>query len=312
MEIDYYEMGNEWDLTSDRVLPPDEALRLLREGYAGVKASCPSATVIPCGWACADSSVREKLPNPCLIEKVAGTAQDAFDVWALHLHGPFESYAERLQKQFFPMRKRLGLDVKPWYSNETALNTAGDEEEAARAVWQKILYAWAWGSTDYIWYNLRATGWNPSAGEDSYGLITPDYRPRATFAAFAALATLIEGGRFDARLVDAGLRHVYRFQTPGGKGLTIAGWDAGCWKGEALRIRSDAKAAWAVDLMGNRTELTVTVNGRDARCPSGEAVNGQDARCPSRVWKWTISREPSAIVLAGATRATVDTEANIK
>ncbi|MBO7685351.1 MAG: hypothetical protein J6V72_03145, partial [Kiritimatiellae bacterium] len=190
-KIDYYEMGNEWDLTSDRVLPPDEALRLLREGYAGIKASCPSATVIPCGWAYADSSGQKNMPNPGLIEKFAGTAQDAFDVWALHLHGPFESYAELLQKQFFPMRKRLGLDAKPWYSNETALNTAGDEDEAARAVWQKILYAWAWGATDYIWDNLRATGWNPSAGEDSYGLITPDYYPRATFAAFAALATLV-------------------------------------------------------------------------------------------------------------------------
>ena len=290
-EIDYYEMGNEWDLTSNEILPPDEALRLLREGYAGVKASCPSATVIPCGWACADSSVRGDLPNPGLIEKFAGTAQDAFDVWALHLHGPFESYAKRLQTQFFPLRKRTGMEKKPWYSNETALNTAGGEEgAAARAVWQKILYAWAWGATDYIWYNLRATGWNPSASEDSYGLITPDYRPRATYAAFAALATLIEGGTFDARLVDADRRHVYRFHTPGGKGLTIAGWDAGCWKGEALRIRSDAKAAWSVDLMGNRTEL--------------QPADG--------AWTWTISREPSAIVLDGATCATVETEANVK
>ena len=112
----------------------------------------------------------------------------------------------------------------------------------------------------------------------------------AVVAAFAALATLIEGGRFDARLVDAGLRHVYRFHTPGGKGLTIAGWDAGCWTGEALRIRSDAKAAWAVDLMGNRTELK----------PADGA------------WTWTISREPAAIVLDGATCATIDTGKNVK
>ena len=289
-EIDYYEMGNEWDLTSDRILPPVEALRLLREGYAGVKASCPNATVIPCGWACADSSGLAEKHNPGLIETFAGTAQDAFDVWALHLHGPFESYAERLQKQFFPMRKRLGLDAKPWYSNETALNTAGDEEAAARAVWQKILYAWAWGSTDYIWYNLRATGWNPSAGEDSYGLITPDYRPRATYAAFAALATLIEGGTFDARLVDADARHVYRFHTPGGRGLTIAGWDALRPKGEVVRIRSDACAAQAVNLMGNRTDL-----------------KAQDG-----VWTWTISREPSAIVLDGATFATLEPTQNLQ
>ena len=285
-EIDYYEMGNEWDLTPRAILPPAEALRLLREGYAGVKASCPNATVIPCGWACADSSGLAEKHNPGLIETFATQAQDAFDVWALHLHGPFESYAKRLQTQFFPLRKRTGLEKKPWYSNETALNTAGGEEgAAARAVWQKILYAWAWGSTDYIWYNLRATGWNPSASEDSYGLITPDYRPRATYAAFAALATLIEGGTFDARLVDAGARHVYRFHTPGGRGLAIAGWDARLRTGEAVRIRSDARAAQAVDLMGNRTDL-----------------KAQDG-----AWTWTISREPSAIVLDGATFATLET-----
>ena len=290
-EIDYYEMGNEWDLTSNEILPPAEALRLIREGYAGVKASCPNATVIPCGWAYADSSAQEKMPNPGLIETFATQAQDAFDVWALHLHGSFESYAKRLQTQFFPLRQRTGLEKKPWYSNETALNTAGGEESAAaRAVWQKILYAWAWGSTDYIWYNLRATGWNPSASEDSYGLITPDYRPRATYAAFAALATLIEGGTFDARLVDVDRRHVYRFHTPGGKGLTIAGWDARLRTGEAVRIRSDARAAQAVDLMGNRTDL--------------KAQNG--------VWTWTISREPSAIVLDGATFATLEPAKNLQ
>ena len=284
-EIDYYEMGNEWDLTSNEILPPDEALRLIREGYAGVKAACPNATVIPCGWACADSSNLEEKHNPGLIETFATQAQDAFDVWALHLHGSFESYAKRLQTQFFPLRKRTGLEKKPWYSNETALNTAGGEEgAAARAVWQKILYAWAWGSTDYIWYNLRATGWNPSASEDSFGLITPDYRPRATYAAFAALATLIEGGTFDARLVDDDRRHVYRFHTPGGKGLTIAGWDARLRTGETVCIRSDARAAQAVDLMGNRTDL--------------KAKDG--------VWTWTISREPSAVVLEGATFATLE------
>ena len=92
------------------------------------------------------------------------------------------------------------------------------------------------------------------------------------------------GPRTYARLVDDSLRHVYRFHTPGGRGLTIAGWDAGCWKGEALRIRSDAKAAWAVDLMGNRTELV--------------AKDG--------VWTWTLSRDPSAIVLDGATVATFE------
>ena len=58
-----------------------------------------------------------------------------------------------------------------------------------------------------------------------------DYRPRATFAAFSALTTILQGGRFDARLVDTDRRHVYRFHSPGDSGLTIAGWDSGLGDG---------------------------------------------------------------------------------
>ena len=283
-DIDYYEMGNEWDLVPQEILPPDEAMRILREGYGGIKSSCPAATVVTCGWAGADPAAHCDKWNSGLMARYATTAQDAFDVWAIHLHGTFESYAERIQKKFLPFREKSGLIAKPWYSNETAMPTGkGREGEAARAVWQKILYAWAWGSADYVWYNLRATGWNPDAHEDSYGLMTPDYRPRATFAAFSALTSLLEGGRFERRLVDSGRRHIYRFRSPRNGGITIAGWDADLREGETITIRSDAKAAWSIDLMGNRSRL------------------GADAG----TWSWTVSREPSAIVLEGATAASI-------
>ena len=290
-QIDYYEMGNEWDLLPKTVLPPDEALRILREGSAGVKSSCPTATVVTCGWAGGNPSAFGDKWNPGMMERIAADGRDAFDVWAVHLHGPFDSYAERLQTQFFPFREKTGLASKPWYSNETAYNTRnGREGEAARAVWQKILYAWAWGSTDYIWYNLIATGWNPDAPEDSYGLVTPDFHPRATYAAFSSLSTLIAGARFDTRLVDTDRRHVYRFHSPGDSGLTIAGWDSGLGDGETLPVRSDAKSAWEVDLMGNRTRL--------------ETRDG--------LWHWKISKEPSAIVLDGATIATIETFSEVR
>lgn len=283
--IDYYEMGNEWDLTGRDVLPPDEALRLLREGFEGVKSSCPSATVTTCGWAGADSAAFDPAPNPGLIEMFAEKGRDAFDVWAIHLHGRFGSYAERLQSRFFPMRRRTGLDARPWYSNETAFNTsAGKEEEASRDVWKKILYAWAWGSTDYIWYTLRATGWDPDAGEDSYGLFTPDYRPRGTFAAFSALATLVHGARFDARLMDGEGMHVYRMRSADGRGLFLAGWDdAAVGEGVSLRVRTDARSARRVDLMGNAEEIPI----------AGGVVS------------WRIDRDPSALVLDGAHQSVI-------
>ena len=181
------------------------------------------------------------------------------------------------------MRKRTGLVCKPWYSNETALATAmGQEGTAARAVWQKILYAMAWGSTDYIWYTLRATGWNSEAGEDSYGLVTPDYKPRATFAAFSALAAVVQGARFDVRLVENDGRYIYRLHSPNGHGLTLTGWDeALAGKADVLRVGTDASSAQIVDLMGN----VVSVPVRDG------FVN------------WSITHNPSALLLGNATYA---------
>ena len=281
--IDYYEIGNEWDLTSKEVLPPEEALRLIREGHEGIKRSCPSATVATCGWGGADSQTYAPAKNPGLIELFAESAQDAFDVWAIHLHGPFGGYASRLQKDFFPMRERTGLVRKPWYSNETALATAGGQEGvAARAVWQKILYAMAWGSTDYVWYTLMSTGCDPESGEDSYGLLTHDCKPRATFAAFAALAPIVHTAKFDARLLEDGGRYAYRLVLSGDRGFALAGWDdASGGRAGALKVRTDARSARIVDLMGNSTEVPV----------SDGSVS------------WPLSRDPSALVLESATHA---------
>ena len=275
--IDYFEMGNEWDLTAKEILPEAEALRLVREGRDGIRAGDPAATVITCGWAGATTADFEKAPNPGLLEAFAEKAQDAFDVWPLHLHGLYDSYEAGVRERFFPLRART-MPQKPWYSNETAVSTAGGNEPlAARTVWMKILSAWAWGSTDYIWYNLREIG--PDDSERGFGLMTADYHPRATFAAFAALTALLEGGCFEATLVERRARHVYRFRAPDGKSLVVAGWDGE--RDETLAVETDALRAFSVDLMGNRTEL-----------------KGTDG-----TFSWPVGEDPSAIVLENATRA---------
>ena len=280
--IDYYEIGNEWDLTSSEVLPPDEAMRLIREGHEGIKRSCPAATVATCGWGGADSQAFAPAKNPGLIELFAGSAQDSFDVWAIHLHGPFGSYADRLQKDFFPMRERTGLVRKPWYSNETALATAGGQEGvAARTVWQKILYAMAWGSTDYVWYTLISTGCDPESGEDSYGLLTHDCKPRATFAAFAALASVVHGSSFGAILSEEDGRYAYRLDLPGGRGIALAGWSEARGEADVLQIETDASGARIVDLMGNAEDVPVA----------------------DGMVRWHISQNPSALLLNKAARA---------
>ena len=283
-QIDYYEMGNEWDLVPPEVLPIPEALRVQREGWEGIKAGCAEACVIPNGWTVPDNGSWTGRPptNPGINEAFAANAQGWYDVHPVHLHGPFESYERTLQRRLFPFFKRYGI-AKPWYSNETALTTVGGMEDvAARNVWKKILYAWAWGSTDYIWYNLRATGWRVSDPEQAYGLITADYYPRATYCAFSALSALLEGFDRDARLIDEKTRHVYRFRK--GKEIVVAGWDAGLGAPAAIPFRTDAARAETCDLMGNRAPCAV----RDG------------------VVSWTLGVDPAAIRFVDATYAEPD------
>ena len=285
--IDYYEMGNEWDLVPPEVLPIPEALRVQREGWEGVKAGCPEACVIPNGWTVPDSGSWNGRPptNPGINEAFAEQAQGWYDVHPVHLHGPFESYERTLQRRLFPFFRRYGI-TKPWYSNETALTTVGGMEDvAAQAVWKKILYAWAWGSVDYIWYNLRATGWRVTDPEQAYGLITADYYPRATYCAFSALSALLEGFDRDTRLIDEKTRHVFRFRK--GNEIIVAGWDAGLGGTAAIPFRTDAARVETCDLMGNR-----------AAC----ALQGGTVT-------WALGVEPSAIRFVGATYAEPDAAA---
>ena len=286
-QIDYYEMGNEWDLVPPEVLPIHEALRVQREGWEGVKAGCSEACVIPNGWTVPDTGSWNGRPptNPGINEAFAEKAQGWYDVHPVHLHSPFEAYERTLQRRMFPFLKRYGI-AKPWYSNETALTTVGGMEDvAARAVWKKILYAWAWGSVDYIWYNLRATGWRASDPEQAYGLMTADYYPRATYCAFSALAALLKGFDRDVRLIDEKTRHAYRFRK--GNEIVVAGWDAGLGASASIPFRTDAVRVETCNLMGNRTPCAL-----------------QDGTVA-----WALGADPSAIRFVGATFAEPDAAA---
>ena len=256
-QIDYYEIGNEWDITSPKVLPPDEALRMQREAYEGIHAGCPEAIVTPNGWAYASSKgLMPDTHNPGLIEKFA-EHPELYDAWSVHCHGPFGSYVERLQDEFLPLREKTALRSRPWISGETALSNFGTSEiEVARAVWMKILYAWAWGARDYIWYNLRATGWLPGR-EPDYGLISADFHPRAGYAAFAALTTVFQGLDFDRRLISAPPLQVLAFkgEKPGFRGRVVAFWQTS--GSRTIGLATDAVSAVVSDHMGNRTPVAV-------------------------------------------------------
>jgi len=260
--IDYYEVGNEWDLVPSKTLSIAEALEMQREAYEGLHAGCADVCVTPNGWAGAATSkglADTTRYNPGLMEAFA-EHPELYDAWSFHCHGAFSSYVYSFNNQFLPLRNRTGLKTRPWIMGETALTNFGNGERAvARTVWAKILYAWNMGARDYIWYNLRATGWF-EGGEPGYGLITAGFQPRASYAAFAALTTIFQGLEPAGRLWSHRALHLLRFQgeKPGFKGVALAGWDFAAENGPRIvRVKTDAGKAELSDHMGNRSTVAV-------------------------------------------------------
>ena len=282
--IDYYEIGNEWDLRFGGTY--DEAVAVQREAYAGLKKGCPEVCVIPNGWAAAGDIPRPDGKGRTRIhEYFLKNAKDYFDVDTIHSHGAFPRYRDSISRKLFPLRERTGVADKPWYSNESALTSVWSERDAAGAVWKKILWAWAHGSVDYVWYTLRATGWEAMNAEHGYGLLTADFFPRDTYVAFAALSTVFGGGAFRRAVLDTDTRFVFEFRK--GDDLVLAGWQEADPSGDfRLPVETDARRVWRVDLMGNRTAWPLAGGQTLVRFTS----------------------EPSAFVLEGATSASADAE----
>lgn len=302
-KIDYYELGNEWDLIPEVIMTRDEAVRVHREGYAALKRGCPDVAVMSNGWTSPDVRPdhygKQWLVGEGYLAYVMSRIKDQSDYFPIHMHCPFSQYRKKVL-QFLDLRRRIGCEGTPWFSNETALSSVnGQEASVARDVYRKILYAWANGSTDYIWYNLKATGWVESDPEQGYGLITADFYPRAGYAAFSSLTAIYLGLDYASTLIDRATRLVYRFsgaktprlrmrgvsprtaETDAENQIVLAGWDEAAVTPCAIRVRTDAAQVEQVDLMGNRQAVPVV---------NGEAV-------------WRISDWPSSLVLTGVARA---------
>ena len=282
--IAYYEVGNEWDMTKPAWLPYKEAVRQVREFAEGIKAVCPKAKVIPSGFAL-DCSVRcpTDVIRPMFHEDLMRAVQDVVDAHPCHMHFPAKEYTLHV-RNLLEWRENMGITI-PWYANETALSMTSlrpDDRQMAVTMWQKVLFAWSRGSIDYVWYNVRATGWKPTDSEQGYGMFSADWHPRTAAAAFSALAATFRHQQGDGIVFDGKSRQVLRFKNAqGGKVRVIAGWDDFADRSMPVRVRSDAVKAWQVDIMGNRTA---------APTKDGCAV-------------WRISKNPSALLLEDASFA---------
>ena len=285
--IDYFELGNEWDLVPEAVLPESEAVRMHREAYSGFAECGIGKKLITNGWSTdmkygpKGGSVRNGFQKRYM-QAVNGHCA----VHAVHMHGPFSSYVKSMDAHFSG-RKELGLDM-PWYANETAMSvTGGAEAEVALAVWRKTIYAWAKGSVDYIWYNLFAAGWVSSDNEQGYGVFTADLHPRAAYPAFAGVIETLQGLDFKAILRETESEYLFSFagEKPGFAGIALAGWleeREDMPQRRTVRFRTDARRAYLADMFGNRFPAEISSSG---------------------TVEMTLSQEPCALLLEGAGEA---------
>ena len=277
-KVAYYELGNEWDLEPADRLTIEDGIAAQRLAYRTIKAACSAAVVSPNGWACW-SSDDAKVRQRGFQERLMTEARGCYDVHPVHLHGPFGDYRKEATK-FLALRRKLGITV-PWYANETAESTMfGNDERVADCVWKKVLWSWAKGSRDFIWYNLRATGYDLGDWEQGYGLLTADYHPRPSYAAFAALTHVFNGLDFERSLADDHDRGLFVFRRPGpSPAVIVAGWDE--IEATTLEVAADAKTARTCDLFGNERSV--------------EVLDGKPIR-------WKPSSRPGCLILEGATR----------
>lgn len=295
-EIAYYEIGNEWEFYGFYPGTTEDGVEILKTCYRGIKRGNPKCVVTPCGWALPDAGGRNhrlasRFVNYAIQDRILTEAKGFYDVHAIHMHACFAYFRERVLTKFLPNRRRLGVTA-PWFANETAVSSVnGYEVEAAKDVWKKILFSWANGSRDYIWYNLRATGWEKTDSEQGYGIITPDFKPRPAYAAFSALTATFEGLDFDATLCsEAEGPEIFRFRPSlhAGCEIVLAGWHNMRTYEGYCRIATDAASAAVVDMMGNRRSIEVS---------HGCVL-------------WPISHAPGALILSGATRAELEADAD--
>lgn len=243
----FWEMWNEADL--NHRFTADSYLEMLKEGYRGIKKGDPDAWVVTTGFA----SMVHPRAIPGFQQEVLRRGVGFYDIHAYHEHGGFEPYVRIINDRFLPMRRKLGVTA-PWFANETAVTSAGGQERAqALTVFRKIMFAWAKGSVSYVWYNLRNKGNDPMDGEHNYGLLHHDFHPKSGYAVFHAMATLYTGLAFDGELAAGNGRSLFRFKDA--ERLVIGSWSEG--ESGIFAVRTDAKRAEQVDIMGNRREVPI-------------------------------------------------------
>jgi hypothetical protein len=250
-KIRYWEVWNEPDIGFFRGTL-DEYLAMLATAHDSIEKASPKAKVLTGGFASMEHpSLKKDFHKQVVIQ-----GKDHFDVHAFHAHGGFDSYARTIDDKFLAMRESTGTR-QPWYANETAVSSMeGAQKMQAETLYKKFLFSWSRGAIGYNWYDLRNDGFDPRNGEHNYGLLTNDFYPKAAYPVYNALALYFKGTDFDRQL-ELG-PNLWAFAFKGKDRIIIPAWnEQASSAGKHVVIRTDARKAEKIDLMGNASPVPI-------------------------------------------------------
>lgn len=264
-KIERYEIVNEPDLGSWRGTT-DEYIQLLTKASEEIRHADPNAKVMTGGFATVLAHAGHA-NNPDIHERVLAEASDTFDIHAMHQHGPFPEFKSAITGELTRIRARMP-HPKPLYFNETALSSAyGGEKFQATTLVKKMSYVMALNAIGYTWYDLRNDGTSSGDGEQNYGLLTTDFLPKASFAAYAEFVRQMQGMHHIGDLDLGSNREGHVFRGP--RGRVIVWWTEGRNTSGVPVLLRCATPIRAFDVMGVATELS-PVEGIVCAQPSAE------------------------------------------
>lgn len=255
-KIRFWEVWNEPDLKGFFNGTLNEYLGMMKAAYKGVKKGNPDAIVMTGGFATMNPH-QGRNDEADFQEKSVARGKGFYEVHAFHQHGSFNHYRKTVDEKFLPMRKRSGVTV-PWYANETAIASMdGAEKMQAETLYKKIIFAWSRGAIAYNWYDLRNDGFDSKEHEHNYGIMTNDFYPKAGYVAYNALALNFTAMKFDRQLELGG--NLWAFIFKDASKIIVPAWnEEASASGKHIVIKTDAKQAASLDIMGNLSPLPVT------------------------------------------------------
>ncbi len=255
--IKYYEIWNEPDIDPFYAGTTDEYLEMLRTAHRVIKKVDPAALVGTGGFAFAPEDWLARVSAlPTLQADILRTAQDAFDVHIMHIHGDFNSYVHRVDNILLPLRKKLGVTA-PLLFNETGFTAheRQNEIDQAATLVKKATFAFARGAKAYFWF-IMWTSPNQVASEYGYSMYRGEAetaQPKAVYAAHCALTGVLRGKHFVEQLDLGNGRWGFRFADDA-ETLTYQ-WQQDVREPEAAFVFDAPAKSERIDLMGNMTEI---------------------------------------------------------